>query len=60
MKRFLLLSVSGLLCAAPLSRALDIPRSVHRAADAAKATAEATASKKGVLWVLSDASMKPT
>ena len=60
MKKLLLLSVAGLLCLTRTSGALEIPRTVHRASDAAKATEEATAAKKGILWVLSDASLKPT
>jgi hypothetical protein len=43
----------------PIS-ALEIPRSVHRVAATKKAIAEATASKRGILWVLSDSSLKPT
>ena len=50
----------GLLSLTVAVRALEIPRSVHRIADVAKATEEATKSKKGVLWVLSDSSLKPT
>jgi hypothetical protein len=60
MKQLLLLSVAGLLCLSGTASALDIPRTVHRASDAAKATEEATAAKKGILWVLSDANLKPT
>ena len=60
MKRSMLLTVSGLLCLTWTTRALEIPRTVHRAPDVAKATEEATASKKGILWVYSDANLKPT
>ena len=60
MKKLLLLSVTGLLCLSGTAGALEIPRTVHRASDAAKATEEATAAKKGILWVLSDATLKPT
>lgn len=60
MKSLLILSVAGLLCLTRTAGALEIPRTVHRAPEADKATAEATAAKKGVLWVLSDASLKPT
>lgn len=40
--------------------AIDIPRSVHRVSNVAKATEEATKSKKGLLWVLSDSSLEAT
>lgn len=59
MKKHLMFA-TGLLGLTVSAGALDIPRSVHRASDAAKATEEATQSKKGVLWVLSDSTLKPT
>jgi hypothetical protein len=43
----------------PLS-ALDIPRSIHRAAESGKAITEATASKRGILWIQSDSKLKPS
>jgi hypothetical protein len=56
----LILPLSAGLCLTITAGALDIPRSVHRSAEVTKATEEATAAKKGILWVLSDASLKPT
>ena len=55
-----LLIATSLLSLTVSARALDIPRTVHRITDVAKATEEATKAKKGVLWVLSDSSLKPT
>jgi len=60
MKLMLLLSVAGSLCLTRTAGALDIPRTVHRATEVDKATTEASAAKKGILWVLSDAKLKPT
>jgi hypothetical protein len=60
MKLILLLSVTGLLCLSRSADALEIPRTVHRAENVAKATEEAAAAKKGILWVLSDSTLKPT
>jgi hypothetical protein len=60
MKLVLLFSVAGLLCLSRTAGALEIPRTVHRTADVQKATPEATAAKKGILWVLSDSKLKPT
>jgi len=60
MKLVILLSAAGLLSLTRLASALDIPRTVHRSSDVAKATEEATAAKKGILWIYSDATLKPT
>jgi len=49
-----------LLSLAASAAALEIPRSVHRVSNVAKATEEATKSKKGVLWVLSDSTLEAT
>ena len=40
--------------------ALEIPRTVHRVSGVSQATQEAEKGKKGILWVLSDSSLKPT
>jgi len=55
-----LLIAASLLSLTLSARALEIPRTVHRISDVAKATDEATKAKKGVLWVLSDSKLKPT
>lgn len=60
MKLLLSLSIAGLLCLTPTAGALEIPRSVHRTSEVAKATQEATTAKRAILWVLSDATLKPT
>lgn len=59
MKKYLMFAAS-LLSLTVAAGALDIPRTVHRVSDAAKATEEATKAKRGILWVLSDATLKPT
>jgi hypothetical protein len=59
MKKYLMLA-GCLFSLAVSAGAIDIPRNVHRVSNAAKATEEATKSKKGILWVLSDSSLKPT
>jgi hypothetical protein len=60
MKPLALLTLAALASLASISAALDIPRTVHRATGIAKASEEAVAGKRGILWVLSDASLKPT
>ena len=60
MKLVLTLSAAGLFSLTQLAGALDIPRTVHRTSDVAKATEEATASKKAILWIYSDSTLKPT
>lgn len=59
MKKSLMFAAS-LLSLTVAAGALEIPRTVHRVSDAAKATEEATKGKKGILWVLSDSKLKPT
>jgi len=44
----------------PVVAALEIPRTVHRSTGIAKASEEAAASKRGIVWVLSDATLKPS
>jgi hypothetical protein len=59
MKKYLMLA--GCLFSLTMSAgALDIPRSVHRVSNVAKATEEATKSKKGLLWLLSDSTLEAT
>ncbi len=60
MKRLTLFTAAALSGLASFSAALDIPRTVHRVTGIAKASEEAAAGKRGILWVLSDASLKPT
>jgi len=55
-----LFTLAGLLSLALTAGALEIPRSVHRTAGIAKATEEAAAGKRGILWLFTDASLKPT
>lgn len=59
MKKHLLI-LAGLCSLSLTAGALEIPRSVHRTADIAKASEEAAAGKRGILWLLTDASLKPT
>lgn len=40
--------------------AFDVPNSVHRADEVEKAIAEATKSKRGIVFVASDSSLKPS
>ena len=40
--------------------AFDVPKSAHRASEVDKAIAEATKSKRGIVFVASDSSLKPT
>lgn len=40
--------------------AFDVPNSVHRADEVEKAIAEATRSKRGIVFVASDSSLKPS
>ena len=60
MNKHILLSLAGLFSLSLTAGAIDIPRSVHRTKDIAKATEEATTDNRGILWVLSDESLKPT
>lgn len=59
MNRFIMLA-AALVSLTVSAGALEIPRSVHRVSDLTKASAEAVKGKKGVLWILSDSSLKPT
>jgi hypothetical protein len=59
MKRFLMLA-GCLFSLAASAGAIEIPRSVHRVSNIAKATDEATKGKKGVLWVYSDSKLEAT
>lgn len=59
MKKFLMLA--GCLFSLSMSAgAFEVPRTVHRVSAASQATQEAEKGKKGILWVLSDSSLKPT
>ena len=60
MKTVLLLSVTGLLCLTRSAGALEIPRTVHRTSEVTTASAEAAAAKKGILWIYTDSTLKPT
>ncbi|MFN0130223.1 MAG: hypothetical protein ACKV19_26470 [Verrucomicrobiales bacterium] len=55
---------STLVLLAPLvagpAFAFDVPKSVHRADEVDKAIAEATKSKRGLIFVASDSSLKPS
>jgi hypothetical protein len=59
MKNVLMLA-SCLFGFAVSAGALEIPRTVHRVSAISQATQEAEKGKKGILWVLSDSSLKPT
>jgi hypothetical protein len=59
MKKFLLIA-AGLFSLSVSAGALEIPRSVHRVTNLTKAYEEAVKGKRGVLWVLSDSTLKPT
>ncbi len=60
MKKLPLLSLTVLCGLAATAAALEIPRTVHRPAGFTKASEEAAAGKRGIVWVFSDASLKPT
>jgi hypothetical protein len=47
------------MAAAP-AFAFDVPRSAHSASEVDKAIAEATKSKRGIVFVASDSSLKPS
>jgi hypothetical protein len=40
--------------------AFDVPNSAHRAHEVPQAIAEATRSKRGIVFVVSDSSLKPS
>jgi hypothetical protein len=59
MKLTSLLALTAAVVTAP-AYAFDVPNSVHRADEVEKAIAEATKSKRGVVYVASDSKLKPT
>jgi hypothetical protein len=59
MKLTSLLAFIAVVVAGP-AYAFDVPNSVHRADELEKAIAEATKSKRGIVYVASDSSLKPS
>ena len=59
MKLTSLLALTAALASGP-AYAFDVPNSVHRADEVEKAIAEATKSKRGIVFVASDSSLKPS
>jgi hypothetical protein len=60
------MKLTGPACAAALIaggisvHAFDVPRSVHTVDKISQATSEATKSKRGILFVYTDPTLKPT
>ncbi len=59
MKSFLFPALAGLALTASAG-AFDVPNSAHRAHEVPQAIAEATKGKRGIVFVASDSSLKPS
>ncbi len=59
MKTVALLAFAAPFAALP-AFAFDVPKSAHRASEVETAVAEATKSKRGLIFVASDSSLKPS